>query len=211
VATTSRTKSASEEPGEPTRLRSSCREENAARIALLQRLDFVQQPQRTVHLGRDLREPIPEPRMPEGYTVRHAAGEDEVEALVALHRAAFGTRNLTVEGRLSWMRAPEYDPELDLVAVAPDGRLATYVFCAISREENTLTGRNDGYTDPVGTHPDHQRRGLARALLLMGLRLLKERGADTVGISTGDRNTGMLGAARSVGYREESTTVFFEK
>jgi hypothetical protein len=47
------------------------------------------------------------------------------------HRAAFGTEYLTVEERLATMREPEYDPELDLLAVAPDGRLAAYCMCFI--------------------------------------------------------------------------------
>jgi ribosomal protein S18 acetylase RimI-like enzyme len=208
---TGRVRAAGGASDENERLRSGCREENADRIALLERLGFEQRSQRTVHLARDLRQPIPEPQLPEGYTVRHSAGESEVEELVALHQAAFGTQNVAVEGRLSWMQVPEYEPELDLLAVAPDGSLAAYVFCAISQEENKLTGRNDGYTDPVGTHPDHQRRGLAKALLLTGLRMLKERGVDTARISTGDSNAAMLGAAKAVGYREVGTTLFFVK
>ena len=31
--------------------------------------------------------------------------------------------------------------------------------------------------EPVGTHPDHRRRGLARALLLHGMRLARAAGA----------------------------------
>ena len=44
---------------------------------------------------------------------------------MALHRDAFGTTRMTVEGRLAMMRDPEYRSELDLVAVAPDGSRAT--------------------------------------------------------------------------------------
>ncbi len=79
-----------------------------------------------------------------GYTIRPVAGEAEAEALVALHRAAFGSEHMTAAERLTWMRQPDYDPALDLVAVAPNGSLAAYCFCAIQREENRLSGRNDG-------------------------------------------------------------------
>jgi mycothiol synthase len=206
-----RVRSAEPEPNEPIGLRTSFRSNNAGRMALLERYGFVRQDEHTLHMVRPLGEPIPEPRGPEGFAIRHVEGEHEVEALVALHRAAFGTQNLTVEARLSWMRTPEYDPALDLVAVAPDGTLAAYVFCSISHEENELTGRKDGYTDPIATHPAFQRRGLARALLLTGFGLLKRRGVENARLGTGSSNTAMQRAAESVGFIVESTTLFFEK
>jgi mycothiol synthase len=199
------------EPDEPVVLRASCHDDHVERVALLERLGFVRQEQYTLHFARSLGDSIPEPQVPEGFGIRHVAGEHKAEALAALHRDAFGTENMTVEGRLSWMRTPDYDPELDLVAVAPDGTLAAYVFCSVSEEENALSGRNDGYTDPVATHPAFQRRGLARALLLTGFRLLKQRGVETARTSTGSWNVAMQRAARSVGYRAESKTIFFEK
>jgi mycothiol synthase len=192
-------------------LQMSCHDDNLERVALLEQLGFVRQEQYTLHFACSLSDPIPEPQVPEGFGTRHVAGEHEVEAHVALHRAAFGTENMTVEERLSWMHTPDYDPELDLVAVAPDGTLAAYVFCTISEEENALTRRKDGYTDPVATHPAFQRRGLARALLLTGFRLLKRRGVETARTSTGSWNVAMQRAARSVGYRAESKTIFFKK
>jgi hypothetical protein len=48
-----------------------------------------------------LTEPIPEPTLPPAYTIRPVAGEAEVAALVALHRAAFGTMHLTAAERLT--------------------------------------------------------------------------------------------------------------
>jgi len=196
---------------EPASLQMSCRDDNLERVALLEQLGFVRQEQYTLHFARSLSDPIPEPQVPEGFSIRHVEGEHEVEALVALHRAAFGTENMTVEGRLSWMCTPDYDPELDLVAVAPEGALVAYVFCSVSEEENALTGRKDGYTDPVATHPAFQRQGLARALLLTGFRLLKQRGIEAARTGTGSRNVAMQRAARSVGYCVEAKTIFFEK
>jgi mycothiol synthase len=131
--------------------------------------------------------------------------------VVVLHRAAFGTPHMTIEGQLSWMRMPEYDPTLDLVAVAPDGALAAYVLCSISKEENLLTGRRVGYTDPVATHPKFQGRGLAKALLVTGLNLLRQRGMEVAGLGTGSWNMAMQATAKSVGYRVASTTILFEK
>lgn len=200
-----------EKPGEAITLDASCRDDDTGRITLLERHGFVPQTVRSLHMTRPLNEPIPAPQAPDGFVVCHIAGEHQVAALVALHRAAFGTENLTIEHRLSWMRVPEYEPELDLIAVAPDGTFAAYCMCSISEEENTRTGRNEGYTDPVATHPAFQRRGLARALLLTGLALLKQRGADTAVLGTSSENVAMQQLAASVGFRVQSIKVWFEK
>jgi len=195
---------------EPLTLDASCREEDSDRIALLEQHGFVRQPVRSLHLARPVREPIPQPTLPAGFEIRTLKGR-EVEEWVRLHRAAFGTENMTIEERLAMMSGTDYNPELDLVMVGPDGRLAAYCMCQIFREENARTGRNEGYTDPVATHPEYQGRGLAKAMLLTGLRLLQERGVETALMGTSSENEKMQRAAKAVGFRVESATVWFAK
>ena len=206
---------AGRERGAPIMLDASCRDDDTERIALLERHGFVRQAVHSLRMTRSLNdsddEPIPAPQVPVGFVVRHVAGEHEVEPLAALHRAAFGTENLTIEDRLAWMRVPEYKPELDLIAVAPDGTFAAYCMCSISEEENARTRRSEGYTDPVATHPAFQRRGLARALLLTGFHLLKQRGVGTAVLGTSSENIAMQQAAASVGFRVQSTKIWFAK
>lgn len=202
---------ARQERGEALTLDASCREDDAQRIALLERHGFVMQAVRSLHLVRRLDEAIAAPQWPAGFHLRHVTGEQEVEALVALHRAAFGTQAMTVEERLAMMRVPEYDAELDLLAIAPDGRLAAYCLCSISQEENARSGRNEGYTDPIATHPDFQRRGLARALLLTGLQALKQRGIHTAVLGTSSENVAMQRTAQAAGFRVQSTTLWFSR
>jgi ribosomal protein S18 acetylase RimI-like enzyme len=186
-----------------------CRSDDSDRIALLQSHGFQTLPERSLRLIRQLAEPIPAPVLPLGFVIRPVTNEREVEALVALHRAAFGTENLRVDDRLSWMRTPDYDPNLDLVAVAPDGRLAAYCFCGVSRDDNARTGRNEGFTDPVATHPDFQRRGLARALLLAGLRLLRERGMEWAALGTLSDNIAMQRTAQAAGFQVAWQNLWF--
>jgi ribosomal protein S18 acetylase RimI-like enzyme len=182
-------------------LDTSCRSDDHERIALLELHGFQALPDRSLHLRRRLAEPIPTPKLPPGFSIRPAAGEQEVDALVELHRAAFDTENLSIDDRLSWMRMPDYDPNLDLVAVAPDGRLAAYCFCGVSQEDNARTGRNEGFTDPVATHPDFQKLGLATALLLYGMRLLRDQGVDWAVLSTLNDNIAMQRTAQAVGFQ----------
>lgn len=192
-------------------LDASCSAENLERIALLESHGFVREPFHSVHLARSLSEPIPQPVLPPGFTIHPAGGAAGAKAWVALHRAAFGTDHMELEERLAMLAEPEYDPQLDLVAVALDGRLAAYCMVQISREENARTGRSEGYTDPVATHPDFQRRGLARALLLTGLHLLKARGIATALMGTSSENVPMLETARAAGFKVASTGVWFSK
>jgi mycothiol synthase len=97
------------------------------------------------------------------------------------------------------------------VAVASDDSLAAYCVCWISAEENALTGRKDGHTDPIATHPAYQRLGLAKALVLTGLSLLKDRGIQTARLGTARDNLGMLRTAESLGFRIVSETLWFSK
>jgi len=118
---------------------------------------------------------------------------------------------MTIEHRLAMMRAPEYDPALDLIAVAPDGAFAAFCMCHISQQENARSGRNEGWTDPVGTRPEFGRRGLARALLLTGFHLLKQRGVETAVLSVSSENTAGRRAFASVGFHKQSTKISFAK
>lgn len=198
-------------PGQSCTLDASCREDDPQRIAMLERNGFVRQEGRSLRMTRSLTEPIPAPRLPRGFSMRRVMGEQEAQALVDLHRAAFGTHNMTLAERLAMMRVPDYDPELDLVVVSPEGRLAGYCMCSISREENALSGRKEGCTDPVAVHPDFQRRGLAKALLLAGLLLLKQHGMDSAVLGTSGENSAMQRAAKGVGFVVSSTTVWFTR
>jgi ribosomal protein S18 acetylase RimI-like enzyme len=196
--------------GQASTLSTSADENDPARIALLERHGFTRQGGLALQFERDLAEPIPPAEIPAGFSIR-SLSPDEEPAWVALHRAAFGTENMTLAYRQAMTQAPGYAPALDLVAAAADGSLAAYVFGSISAEENEQTGLNIGYTDPIGTHPDYQRRGLCRALLLECLRRLQERGMQAVRLGTGSWNSAMQHAAQSAGFRVIRRVVLFEK
>jgi ribosomal protein S18 acetylase RimI-like enzyme len=83
--------------------------------------------------------------------------------------------------------------------------LAANCICSVN-EESKL-----GNTDPVGTHPKYQRLGLARALLLTGLQLLKEHGMSSVQLGTSGENIAMQKTAEAVGFTVEYRTIWFSK
>ena len=114
----------------------------------------------------------PESRpLPEGYSIRAFAGESEIEARVNVHRAAFHPSKMTVERHRRAMALPTYRQELDLVCQTVEGTLTAYTIIWFD-EVNRI-----GLFEPVGCHPDFQRKGLASAVMTEGLRRLYDLGA----------------------------------
>jgi GNAT superfamily N-acetyltransferase len=184
----------------------SCSADDAHRIQLLERRGFERQSVRTLRYSRPLSAPVAAYPLPQGFSMRSVQGESEVERLVALHRAAFGTQHMTAEQRLAMMRAPGYIPELDLVAVAPGGELAAFCVCGFADSERKI-----GYTDPIGTHPRYQRLGLAKALVSAGLIGLRKAGVQAAELGTSSENGTLQKLAAALGFVCSAEKVWFSK
>ena len=110
------------------------------------------------------------PRVPDGYVLRTMRGPDDIPARVEVHRAAFAPSKLTVEKYEILVRQVHYAFDRDVVVEAPDGTFAAFAICWADPLGSV------GEFEPVGVHPDHQRRGLGRVVMRHGLRLLREQG-----------------------------------
>ena len=141
--------------------------------------------------------PAPVP-LPSGYRIRSFAGRDEIPARVAVHRAAFAPSKLTVEKYERLQALPHYRTEDDLVVEAPDGSLAAFAMAWWDPDARV------GEFEPVGTHPDHQRRGLSRALLTWGLRRYAERGARVVQVYSDAANPASEALYEAVGFERRA-------
>jgi ribosomal protein S18 acetylase RimI-like enzyme len=191
--------------GETSTLDTSCREDHTERISFLKRNGFHPTEETSIEMERDLSETIPEPELPQGFVIRPIKGTEEAEAVASTHRAAFGTEHMTTESRLVIMNTSEYDPSLDLLVIAPDGMIAAYCSCSINDQTKI------GFTDPIAVHPKYQRKGLARALLLKGMQLLKECGMAYAHLGTSRNNIAMQKTAESVRFKVEYKTIWFSK
>ena len=67
-----------------------------------------------------------------------------------------------------------------------------------------------GEFEPVGTRPDFQRRGLARAILARGLEKMRERGMTTAIVGTNQTNAAAIAAYQSVGFGIRHRIVEYE-
>jgi mycothiol synthase len=202
-------KTAAAAPSSP--LYATSHQADTIRLAYLDRQGFSRVADYIMHLERSLARPIAAPQLPAGFTMRPVEGEHEAAELATLHRDAFGTPHMTTERRLALMRRPHYDPALDLVIVTPEGVRVAYGVGSVSPEENALTGRNECYADLFATHPTYRGRGLARALLVRILYLLKARGYAIAKLNTSSENGPMQQVATSEGFQMVSTTLRFAR
>ncbi len=113
---------------------------------------------------------LPDPVLPDGYRLRTVEPAD-LEARVELHRVVWEPSRVTVESFSKLQTVWPYRADLDCVVEAPDGSLVAYCLAWLD-DANRV-----GELEPVGTHPDYRRRGLASAVCLFALHRLQEEGA----------------------------------
>lgn len=158
---------------------------------------------RTDHLEhrfrRSLEVSLPEPQVPDGYVVRSLREDDDLGArCLALGRAFRDDNPVDLEVYRSLQSAPGYRLDLDIVIEAPDGSFAA-VAIAWYDETNRI-----GMFEPVGTVPEHQKKGLGQALMHEGFRRLKDLGATTAYVGAGTQPEASA-LYRSVGFDEDFT------
>ncbi len=184
------------------------------RVLDLERAGFASQehvaedPWSKVLLQRSADSPVADRAPPPGFTLRPLAGCEEIDAYVRLHRAVFASKNMTAAWRRRILRRPEYRPDLDLVAVAPDGRLAAFCICwfqAGSGEEAI------GQIEPLGVHQDFRNLGLGQAILSEGLRRLHGCGAATVCVETDKDRNAALELYGAAGFRAIQDVLVYRK
>jgi mycothiol synthase len=154
---------------------------------------------------RDLTAPIPPPVVPAGFSIRSLLGETEFEERVAIHREVWHPSRVTVPAYRRLRTAAGYDPDLDLVAVAPDGTFAAYAILWHDAENRT------GEFEPVGARPAYRGRGLTRAVLLEGLRRLRERDGQLAIVYTPESNVPARRLYESVGFQVVNRWLFWER
>ena len=158
-----------------------------------------------VLLRRAAATPAP-PAVPPGFSIRPLAGAAEVEAYVDMHRAAFDTKNMTPEWRLRTLAAAHHVADADLVAVAPDGRLAGFCVGWLLPGEHAV-----GQVEPLGVLWDYRELGLGAALLAECLRRLMACGAATVLVETDTYRTPALGLYESAGFEPMRDVLVYRK
>jgi ribosomal protein S18 acetylase RimI-like enzyme len=151
---------------------------DTARITWLEQRGYARCEHRETISIRPLDEPIPQPQLPDGFSIRSVQGELEVGKLIALINDSFGL-SWTAEGYQKWMRSPGYRADNEMVVVAPDGRFASSCILLPDTHNRAVMFEN------VGTGGEFRRMGLAKALLYAGMERMKTQGFTTAMVPHG--------------------------
>ncbi|MBI5353098.1 MAG: GNAT family N-acetyltransferase [Chloroflexi bacterium] len=161
---------------------------NTIRQGLLKQHGFELQESTSNHHSRLVNDEIPEVKIGDEYTIRSLGDIDEHPARSWVSWKAFhpDEPDKKYQG-WTWyqnvQRCPLYRRDLDLVAALPNGEIAA--FCTIWFDDVTRTAS----FEPVGVHPDHQRKGLGRAIMYEGLRRIQELGATLATVGSEEQRT----------------------
>ena len=141
---------------------------------------------------------------PGGFEVRPVRLPAELEARVDAHRGAFAPSRVTPQSYANVVATAPYRRDLDWVAVAPDGRLAAFALAWLDERNGVAE------LEPVGTHPDFRRLGLARAVCAAALGAARAAGANTglVYAVTGNPSVNLY---RSLGFRSVARHVVLRR
>ncbi len=156
-------------------------------------------------------EGLPRVEQPDGYVIR-APDESEFPAVFEMLIAAFA-EHWGEAGADEW-RIDEWteDPRfrLDLVVVAWRGDTPASAVANVL--EPAPGGTIRGLLDAVATHPDHRRRGLARACIARSLELLQAEGAASayLGVDTDNHNQA-LALYEACGFRVASRSAVYRR
>ena len=158
-------------------------DDDAAAVSALKRRGYARAADGRwyAHYALELNDALQEPMAPGGYGLRTIRGEEDLHERVEIHRAVWSPSRVTEDSYRRAMAAWPYRADLDCVAEAADGRFASYVLCWYDEANRA------GEFEPVGTHPDHRRRGLAAATCRFALRRLQREGARTAVVYAGGR------------------------
>jgi GNAT superfamily N-acetyltransferase len=153
---------------------------------------------------RDLEKPLPKVEAASGYKIRSMGSAEEYDARAWASWWAFHPDEPD-EGfdggdwYVNLQSAPLYRRDLDIVAEAPNGEIAA--FSTIFFDD----ANRSAVCVLVGTAPEHQRRGLGKAVITEGLRRLQRMGGTRVFANGFDPPANALyRSALGTSYRAES-------
>lgn len=170
---------------------------------------------RWYRMTRPLDGEIPDVALPDGLEVRPVA-PDQYRAIwdadIEAFRDHWGFAEPPAGAYKQWLEDPvAMMPELWQVAWDGD-RVAGQVRSFINHTENAEQGRLRGYTEDISVGRSWRRRGLAHALIMRSLRVLKDRGMTQAALGVdADNVSGALRLYERCGFRPAQSGSIYRK
>jgi ribosomal protein S18 acetylase RimI-like enzyme len=162
---------------------------------------------------------VPDPEggvLPEGLDVRSVAADHmrriwEAQAEVNQGLFEYVAEQWADDRYLGWLADTSHTPRLWQVAWDGD-QVAGMVLPRIDEEANRRRERKRGYTEHIFVRRPWRGHGLAKALVVRSLRLLKEEGMEEAELGVDSENdSGAYGFYQRLGYVTERTDIWLRK
>jgi ribosomal protein S18 acetylase RimI-like enzyme len=139
-------------------------ETDEKRKALLTKLGYKDLGLKEYNRRRPTDAPIPEYRLPDGFSIRSVDVEEDFVQYKKVQSAVFPHCScMTERSAKIYATASFYKKDLDLVAVDRHGNFAA--FCTVRMDPMSRMAE----LEPVGTHPNYRKLGLAKSVICEGL------------------------------------------
>jgi len=172
------------------------RERNSAMGRFLRERGFERGDRWYDILLRSIDDPIPSPGLPAGFRLRDGPVEAEFEEYSTMHRTAWGSGSTySPEVHRAVAESPGYRRSLNPSVVDPLGAFAGA--CIVWLD----VANRIGEIEPLQVAPPFRRRGLARAVVVEGLRRMRRTGMRSALVYGVDRNEAARRLYASLGFR----------
>jgi mycothiol synthase len=154
-------------------------------------------------LQQAIPERLPSPVWPYGYQVHTYAQLPDIKTLTyamnVCYEDLWGHKEVSEEQMASWL--PEFNQEGLFLVTSPSGKTVGISRVEPNAERTAHNGAPTGYIDAPGLHHHHRRMDLYRALILTGVRWLKEQGQQIVEMESWGDKLEILNLYQEMGFR----------
>ena len=161
-------------------------------------------------MRRDLSQEIPTPTSIETIAIRPWKMESEIEQqmYVDVRNQCFPEAPTTLGEWQYFMKSPMWAVGTTYAAFHGD-QLIGNVSLFWNEAENEQTGKKIGYTEFIFVHPDWRGKNIARALITLGLRHLKEHGLEEAHLEVKAQNENALRLYQDLGFEVVRESRFY--
>jgi ribosomal protein S18 acetylase RimI-like enzyme len=120
----------------------------------------------------------------------------------------WGHQEVTEEQMSSWL--PDFVPDGIFLVFSEKGRVVGIRRVEASPERTQKNGMPTGYIDAPGVVPQHRRLDLYRALVLTGIRWLREHGQDLIEMESWGDKLEVLKMYRELGFKDSHQMICYQ-